>query len=642
MLAAPSQRFRMHDEVIERLIPVFEAGQDLKNWLAAGNGALLRLENYTYEGPSAFEEAEVRAFDQRVRDGLELTATAPPLCYSVEPKFDGLAISLRYENGVLVQAATRGDGETGEDVTENVRTIKNIPLRIEAATLPKTLEVRGEIIMLKTDFEQLNQRQAQAAQKIFANPRNAAAGSLRQLDSKITASRPLRFFAYGIGDTNGAAMPGSHDAQLQWLESMGFPTSKLRKTVLGAEGLLAYYKDIGEARNSLPFDIDGVVYKLNDCQQQRQMGFVSRAPRFAIAHKYPPQEMLTVLRDIEIQVGRTGTLTPVAKLDPVSVGGVVVSSATLHNEDELTRKGLLIGDTVIVRRAGDVIPEVLGPVVEKRTGVERTFKMPTHCPVCGSIAQRLPGESALRCTGGLICSAQRKQALLHFAQRRAMDIEGLGDKIVDQLVELGLVRTPADLYRLGLVKLAQLERMGEKSALNLLEGIEKSKKTSLAKLIFALGIRHVGEATAKDLARHYRSMSALMEADEASLSRINDVGPVVAASIVQFFSNPVNRECVEQLLSVGLELNHAEAGPVREIDPEIKDKTFVLTGSLPNLSRDEASAMIEACGGKVTSAVSKKTDYVVAGEAAGSKLEKAQQLGIKVLDEAELKTLLNH
>ncbi|MCE2679719.1 MAG: NAD-dependent DNA ligase LigA [Burkholderiales bacterium] len=590
---------------------------------------------------NAFEASEVRAFDQRVRDGLELPAGASPLCYAVEPKFDGVAISLRYIDGVLAQAATRGDGETGEDVTENVRTIKNIPLRLKTGEIPNVLEVRGEIFMLKNDFEQLNQRQAQASQKIFANPRNAAAGSLRQLDSKITASRPLRFFAYGMGDTNGANLPGTHNGQMQWLESLGFPTSKLRRTVLGAEGLLAYYKEIGDARNALPFDIDGVVYKLNDCQQQRQMGFVSRAPRFAIAHKYPPQEMLTILRDIEIQVGRTGALTPVAKLDPVSVGGVVVSSSTLHNEDEISRKGLLIGDTVIVRRAGDVIPEVLGPVLEKRTGLERPFKMPSHCPVCGSIALRLPGESALRCTGGLICSAQRKQALLHFAQRRAMDIEGLGDKIVDQLVDLGLVRTPADLYRLGLLKLAQLERMGEKSALNLLEGIEKSKKCSLAKLIFALGIRHVGEATAKDLARHYRSMHALMDADEASLSKINDVGPVVAASIVQFFSNSVNRECVEQLLSVGLELESAEAGPVATLNPEVKDKSFVLTGSLPTLSRDEATAMIEACGGKVTGSVSKKTDYVVAGEAAGSKLEKAQQLGIKILDELELKTLLN-
>lgn len=594
---------------------------------------------------NAFERADVQAFDQRVRDGLELSLSAPGIWYATELKFDGLAINLRYEQGVLVSAATRGDGETGEDVTSNIRTIRNIPLRLTGPGVPSVLEVRGEVLMHRADFQRLNAQQAATGQKTFANPRNASAGSLRQLDSRITASRPLRFFAYGLGEVSGVGTPqlpsDSHHAQIDWLGQMGFPLGQYRDRVQGPAGLLAFYERIGAVRDQLPYEIDGVVYKVDDLRQQRQLGFVSRAPRFAVAHKYPPQEMLTVLRDIEVQVGRTGSLTPVAKLEPVVVGGVTVSSATLHNEDEITRKGLMIGDTVIVRRAGDVIPEVLAPVLEKRDGSQRSFRMPSQCPVCGSAVTKAPDEAILRCTGGLVCSAQRKQALVHFAHRRAMDIEGLGEKLVDQIVDAQLVRTPADLYRLGFTALAELERMGEKSARNLLDAIDKSRQAGLARLIFALGIRHVGETTARDLARAFGSLTALMDADENRLSHVKDVGPVVAESIVTFFAQPMNRECVEQLLAQGVvgELpSHADAptGPT-----PLTGKTVVLTGTLPTLSRDEAAARIEQAGGKVTGSVSKKTDFVVAGEAAGSKLDKAQQLGITILDEAALLQLLH-
>ena len=542
---------------------------------------------------------------------------------------------------MLVRAATRGDGETGEDVTANVRTIRNVPLSLSGNRIPDVLEVRGEVLMHRADFQRLNEQQAASGQKIFANPRNASAGSLRQLDSRITAGRPLRFFAYGLGEVGAGVPSDSHFAQIDWLASLGFPVGEHRQQVHGSQGLLEFYRRIGALRDSLPYEIDGVVYKVDDLKQQRQLGFVSRAPRFAVAHKYPPQEMLTVLRDIEVQVGRTGALTPVAKLDPVLVGGVTVSSATLHNEDEIARKGLLIGDTVIVRRAGDVIPEVMGPVIEKRTGAERAFRMPSQCPVCGSAVTKAPDEAILRCTGGLICSAQRKQAIVHFAHRRAMDIEGLGDKLVEQIVDAQLVRTPADLYRLGFTALAQLERMGEKSASNLLDAIEKSKHAGLARLIFALGIRHVGETTAKDLARALGSMHALMDADQERLSQVKDVGPVVAASIVAFFAQPMNRECVEQLLAVGVigELPRSASVPFASV-AAVSGKTFVLTGTLPTLSRDEAAALIEQAGGKVSGSVSKKTDYVLAGEAAGSKLDKAQALGITILDEAGFRDLL--
>ncbi len=591
---------------------------------------------------NAFSEEELFAFDQRLREGLELSDTALPLIYAVDLKFDGLALSLRYENGLLCSATTRGDGKTGEDVTENVRTIRNIPLRLNTPNPPIILEVRGEVLMYRNDFETLNQTQLFNGQKIFANPRNAAAGSLRQLDSRVTAQRPLRFFAYGLGQAEGCELLPTHFDQMNALKFLGFPVSSYLQRAEGAKGLLDYYDSIGKIRNQLPFDIDGVVYKLDHVKQQGQLGYVSRAPRFAIAHKYPPQEVLTVLRDIEVQVGRTGCLTPVAKLDPVSVAGVMVSSATLHNEDEISRKALMIGDTVIVRRAGDVIPELLAPIIERRTGQERVFIMPKQCPVCGSGVFRALGESALRCTGGVFCKAQRKQIILHFAQRRAMDIEGIGDKLVDQLIERNLVTTPADLYRLSLSDLANLDRMAEKSASNVLNQIEKSKRIVLNRLVFALGIRHVGESTAKDLTRVYPSLQALMQADMTSLTQVSEVGPVVAESIVQFFAQGVNQACVQQLLEYGVTPYLEQEGRMQIVEQVFSGKQFVLTGTLSNLSREQAKQMVELRGGKVSASVSKKTDFVLAGEAAGSKLEKAQQLNLHILDEAEFLSLIEN
>ena len=471
---------------------------------------------------NAFEDEEVAAFDRRVREGLDAPSVVE---YATEPKFDGLAISLSYENGLLVQGATRGDGFTGEDVTANLKTVKSIPLRLHVANPPRLLEVRGEVLMLKRDFERLNAQQREKGEKEFANPRNAAAGSLRQLDSRVTAGRRLTFFAYGVGVVEGAPLPSSHKAIMDWLEGMHLPVSRERALVRGVEGLLAYYHRIGEARESLPYDIDGVVYKVNDLAAQERLGFVARAPRFAVAHKFPAQEAMTELLGIDVQVGRTGAITPVARLKPVFVGGVTVTNATLHNEDEIRRKDVHIGDTVIVRRAGDVIPEVVAVVPEKRPILAPEFVMPKVCPECGSHIMRLPDEAIARCTGGLYCPAQRKQAILHFASRRAMDVEGLGDKLVDQLVDKGLVNNPADLYRLGMNALANLERMAEKSAQNLLDALEKSKHTTLARFVYALGIRNVGEATAKDLARHFGSLDALMAADGERLQQVPDVGP---------------------------------------------------------------------------------------------------------------------
>lgn len=612
---------------------------------------------------NAFEDADIVAFDKRVREGLGVAEVA----YDAGPKFDGLAISLTYVDGMLVQAATRGDGATGEEVTQNVRTIRAIPLRLVAASIPQLLEVRGEVLMLKRDFERLNEEQTVRGQKTFANPRNAAAGSLRQLDSRITATRRLTFFAYGVAQCEGADLPDSQSAIMDWLVTLGFPVCHERGCVCGAEGLLDYYQRIGEKRPGLPYDIDGVVYKVDSLAQQEELGFVSRAPRWAIAHKYPAQEELTVVEAIDIQVGRTGALTPVARLKPVFVGGVTVTNATLHNEDEVRRKDVRVGDTVIVRRAGDVIPEVVGVVLDKRPmrdvpgadlfstaqePVNPPFEMPRTCPVCGSHAVKGEDEAVTRCTGGLFCGAQRKQALWHFASRRAMDVDGLGDKLIEQLVDAGLVKTPADLYGLTLEQLAGLERMGEKSAHNLLAGIAASKSTTLPRLIYALGIRNVGEATARDLASHFGSLDILMEPlpeDEAAcrqdiarrldlLTQVPDVGPVVAQSIVDFFAEAHNREVVQALIGAGvhwpaIEVNTAKEGP-------FTGKTFVLTGTLPTLPRDEAKAMIEAAGGKVAGSVSKKTSVVVAGEEAGSKLAKAEELGITIWSEEDLRAAL--
>ncbi len=625
--------------------------------------------------------AGAQAFDARVRRELKLADDAPAIDYVAEPKFDGLAMSLRYEHGVLVQAATRGDGETGEDVTQNVRTIGQIPLSLRGAEpltptlspegrgsqkhplplagegggegsgawpIPPVLEVRGEVYMRRDDFEALNERMRQRmaagdkAAKTFVNPRNAAAGAVRQLDPAIAAERPLSFFAYALGEVSPpeAGGPGwrTHWHVLQALRAWGFPVSALSRQARGADELIAFHADLAAQRDTLPFDIDGAVYKVDSLAQQQQLGFVTREPRWAVAHKYPAQEQLTTVEAIDVQVGRTGKLTPVAKLAPVFVGGVTVTNATLHNELEARRKDVRVGDTVIVRRAGDVIPEVVGVLLERRPAGAAEFSTPAHCPVCGSAAVREEGEADHRCTGGLFCSAQRKQALLHFASRRAMDIEGLGEKLVDQLVDGGLVETLPDLYRLDRLRLSMLDRMGEKSAQNLLDALQKSKHTTLARFLFALGVRHVGEATARDLARHFGTLDAVMDASELQLAQTPDVGPVVATSIHTFFQQAHNREVLAALQAAGIHWPQGE--PAAAARQPLAGQTFVLTGTLPTLSRDEAKALLEAAGAKVAGSVSKKTHCVVAGDEAGSKLDKARELGVPVIDEAGLRALL--
>ena len=605
-----------------------------------GGTPLLQFAQVSHDVPmlslsNGFDEEEIRAFDQRIRDGLQVGQVE----YATELKFDGLAINLRYENGLFVQAATRGDGETGEDVSENIRTILSIPIKLNAANPPAVLDVRGEVLMFKQDFARLNERQREAQQKEFANPRNAAAGTLRQLDSRIVAQRPLRFFAYGIGALEGAAMPASHGEMMDWFVELGIPVCQERALVSGVEGLLAFYAQEGEKRESLPYEIDGLVYKVNQLDQQQQLGFVSRAPRFAIAHKFPAQEALTIVEGIDVQVGRTGAITPVARLAPVFVGGVTITNATLHNEDEIRRKDIRIGDTVIVRRAGDVIPEVVSHVPEKRPSDAQEFVMPTACPVCGSPIERSEEEAVARCSGGWTrCAAQRKGGLLHFASRKAMDVEGLGEQLVEQLVDRQVVTTAADFYRLDLEALASLDRMAEKSAQNVLDALEQSKSTTLPRFLYALGIRHVGESTAKALAAHFGSLDALKAASEETLLDVNDVGPVVAHEIVHFFADPLNETLVDGLQKAGV---HWEESEPQAAQPRpLSGKTFVLTGTLPTLKRDQAKEMIEALGGKVAGSVSKKTHYVVAGEEAGSKLAKAQELGITILDEKNLLALL--
>ena len=589
-----------------------------------------------------------QGFDARVRKELGLTASDPPVEYVAEPKFDGLAMSLRYERGVLIQAATRGDGETGEDVTQNIRTIGQIPLRL-TSDAPAVLEVRGEVYMRRDDFEALNERQREKiargikGEKTFVNPRNAAAGAVRQLDPAIAAQRPLSFFAYGLGEITPVEQGGpdfkTHHEILQRLKSWGFPVSTLVDIAQGAADLVAYHQRVGQQRDGLGFDIDGVVYKVNHLDLQRQLGFVTREPRWAVAQKYPAQEQLTTVLGIEVQVGRTGKLTPVAKLAPVFVGGVTVTNATLHNEDEARRKDVRVGDTVIVRRAGDVIPEVVSVLLEKRTGEAPAFAMPRVCPVCASVAVREEGEADYRCTGGLFCSAQRKQAILHFAQRRAVEVEGLGDKLVDQLVDANVIKTLPDLYRLGLSSLAALDRMAEKSAQNIVDALQKSKQTTLPRFLFGLGIRHVGESTAKALARHFGKLDSIMDATLEQLTGVADVGPIVAQSLRTFFDQTHNREVVEQLRACGLTWEESE--PVAGATQPLSGKTFVITGTLPSMSRDEAKDLLEAAGAKVAGSVSKKTHYLVAGAEAGSKLDKARELGVAVLDEVQLKELLN-
>ncbi len=608
-------------------------------------------------------------FDARVRKELGLAETDPPVEYVAELKFDGLAMNLRYEHGVLVQAATRGDGETGEDVTQNIRTIGQIPLKLHyvaptldtgvpslppkgalapsggpaALGVPAVLEVRGEVYMRRDDFEALNERQRAKGDKTFVNPRNAAAGAVRQLDPAIAAQRPLSFFAYGLGEVTpveqGGPAFGTHYELLQTLKHWGFPVAALVECAQGATELIAYHQRIGQTRDQLPYDIDGVVYKVNSLALQQQLGFVTREPRWAVAHKYPAQEQITKVLGIDVQVGRTGKLTPVARLDPVFVGGTTVSNATLHNLFELRRKKVRVGDQAIVRRAGDVIPEVVGVVsTGPRAMYVPNFRMPRSCPICGSTVVREKSEVNHRCSGGLFCAAQRKQAILHFAQRRAVEVEGLGEKLVDQLVDNQVIRTLPDLYKLGLTALAALDRMAEKSAQNIVDALEKSKHTTLPRFLYGLGIRHIGEATAKDLARHFGTLDAIMAATEDQLLAVNDVGPIVAKSLHTFFAQPHNREVVEQLRACGVTWEEGDAA-VQTPKP-LAGKTFVLTGTFPTLSRDQAKDLLEAAGAKVAGSVSKKTDFVVAGADAGSKLEKALALGVAVIDEAAMCAVL--
>ena len=580
-------------------------------------------------------EGAALRFDARVRRALELSEDDPPVEYAAELKFDGLAINLRYERGLLVQAATRGDGETGEDVTHTIRTIGPIPLRLRGVDA-ELVDVRGEVYMRRDAFERLNQQQLAAGQKAFVNPRNAAAGAVRQLYARIAAARPLSFFAYGVGEVRGWPLPDTHAGLLDALATAGVPVSDERRVVCGAAGLIAFHQRTAALRAALPFDIDGVVYKVNARALQQQLGFKSREPRWALAHKFPAEEAVTVLENIEVQIGRTGAVTPVARLKPVFVGGVTVTNATLHNEDELRRKDVRIGDSVIVRRAGDVIPEIVGVVPERRPANARLFEMPAQCPVCGSDVVRLEGEAASRCTGGLYCPAQVKGAIAHFAGRRAMDIDGLGDKLIEQLVERGLVRSVADLYGLDAGTLAGLERMADKSAANLAAAIAASRQTTLARFIYALGIRHVGEATAAALAAYFGDLDPLLQADVEALTAVPDVGPVVAQSIHGFCEQPHNREVIERLRAAGV---HWPAVEVRRGAQPLAGKTFVITGTFSQ-SRDALTEALQRLGAKVTGSVSKKTDFVAIGENAGSKADKAAELGIATLDEAALLALL--
>ena len=589
--------------------------------------AMLSLDN-------AFSEEDVQAFDRRVHERLGVTGD---LDYVAEPKLDGLAVTVIYRDGLLAQAATRGDGLTGEDVTPNVRTIRAVPQRLRPPA-PPWLEARGETFMPLAGFERMNREARERGEKVFVNPRNAAAGSLRQLDARITASRPLTAFFYGLGALEGAAPPARQSELLEWLRRLGLPTSRDARTVRGVAGCLGYYRELGERRSSLPYQIDGVVYKLDDRADQERLGFVSRAPRWAIAHKFAPDEALTVVRDIEFQVGRTGALTPVARLAPVFVSGVTVSNVTLHNIDEVHRKDVRVGDTVVVRRAGDVIPEVVSVVPDRRREDARPVQLPERCPVCGSRVLRVEGEAVARCTGGFTCSAQRQEALRHFASRRALDIEGLGERMIEQLVERDQVKSPADLYALTLPQLAQLERMGEKSAANLLAAIEKSKQTTLPRLLYGLGIRDVGEATALALARHFGSLERLMSADERAIQQVPDVGPVVAAHIAAFFASEEHLRVIKALRDKGVTWPDLE--PTPRSTGSLTGRTFVITGTLSSMTREQAQEALTARGAKVTASVSKKTSYIVAGGEAGSKLARAEELGVPVLDEQQFLELL--
>ncbi len=604
-----------------------------------GSLPISQFEQVTHEVPmlslaNAFEPDELREFVRRAHERIEVD---PPFEFTAEPKLDGLAISLLYVDGELIRAATRGDGSTGEDVTHNIRTMRSVPLKLSAKDVPKRLEVRGEVYMPKAGFEALNARMLAENQKPFVNPRNAAAGSLRQLDPQLTAQRPLTLFCYGVGLFDGQ-LPQRHSELLARLGGWGLRVCPDIELVQGVEGCLEYYERIGARREALPYEIDGVVYKVDRLDYQQRLGKVSRAPRWAVAHKFPAQEEMTVVREVEFQVGRTGALTPVARLDPVFVGGVTVANATLHNIDEIARQDLHVGDTVVVRRAGDVIPKVVSVVLDRRPKDAREIRIPQQCPVCESDVLRVEGEAALRCTAGLFCPAQRKQAIRHFASRLAMDIEGLGEKLVDQLVEQNLVETPADLYSLNADQLSELERMGEKSASNLVTALETSKQTTFARFLFALGIREVGETTAHALAGHFRMLPALREAQPEDLKLVPDVGPIVAEHVAAFFEEQHNCKVVDDLVLAGVAWPlPPEPAPV---DEAFAEKIFVLTGKLESMGRTEAKADIQAKGGRVTGSVSKKTDYLVAGADAGSKLDKAERLGVTILTEAELIEML--
>jgi len=633
-----------YDKVFRSLVDLENANPDLiqpdSPTQRVGGEALEAFESVIHRQAmlslnNAFEEDELIAFDKRIKDDIGIDEVE----YAVEPKFDGLAITLTYENGIFVQGATRGDGYTGENVTHNLKTIRSIPTKLNHPNPPKILEVRGEVLMLKKDFELLNKKQESLGEKKFANPRNAAAGSLRQLDPRITATRPLTFFSYGLGVCEPNLNLKTHTETIQLLKQFNLPISDLSASVKGVNGLQSFYEKVLKLRDSLAYDIDGVVYKVNSFNYQNELGFVSRAPRWAIAHKFPAEEAVTEILDIDVQVGRTGAITPVARLKPVFVGGVTVTNATLHNEDEMIRKDIHIGDIVSVRRAGDVIPEIVRVLIDKRPKTINKFKMPTACPECGSPLVRIDDEAVIRCSGGLICPAQQKQSIIHFASRKAMDIEGLGDKSVEQLVTVGLIHGLSDIYKLQLTELINLDRMAEKSGQNLLDAIEKSKKTTLPRFIYALGIRNVGESTAKDLAGFYGDLNEIMKQREENLQLVPDIGPTVAKSISNFFKQNKNREVIQSLIKLGV--NWPKHDIRKSTSGIFAAKTFVLTGTLPSMSREEAKSVIEMNGGKVAGSVSKKTDYVVAGTDAGSKLTIAQELGIKVISQDELLKLIN-
>jgi len=584
---------------------------------------------------NVFNEEELSDFNKRIQQRLD---SEDEISFAAEPKLDGLAVSLLYEKGLLVRAGTRGDGTTGENITQNIRTIASIPLKLLGRNIPDVLEVRGEVFMPKAGFEKLNEIARENDEKQFANPRNAAAGSLRQLDPKVTAKRPLAMYCYAVGRVDGGAQLSTHSEMLNHLKQWGLPLCKERKVVQGVEGCLKYFNEMSTLRDSLSYEIDGIVYKVNSLKLQKELGFVAKAPRWAIAHKFPAQEEITTVNAIEFQVGRTGAITPVARLEPVFVGGVTVSNATLHNMDEVNRKDVRVGDDVIIRRAGDVIPEVVRVVPASRKASAKKIVLPSACPVCGSEIEQEEGEAIARCSGGLFCGAQRKESIKHFASRKAMDIDGLGDKLVEQLVDEGCIETMADLFTLTVEKIIDLERMADKSANNLIASLEKSKHTSLNRFIYALGIREVGEATARSLAQYFTSLDAIKSADEQALQQVDDVGPIVAAHIVRFFKQPHNLEVIEKLLAAGIHWDAIEA--VAKEAQTLEGKTFVITGTLSQMTRDEAKKALLARGAKVTGSVSKKTSYVIVGDNAGSKAGKAEQLGVEMLDEAELITLL--